>query len=157
MLFALFVVLLVVPVVELIVIVQMAGVIGVLPTVLSLVLISAAGAWLVKREGLGAIRRVQNQIARAEIPTDGLVDGLLVLLAGAMLVFPGFVTDTFGLILLVPPVRSLVRRVVIKRFRARVAGRPVGRIYDVRTVEFVESTYDAAPGRPSERPYELGR
>lgn len=145
MLVAIFLLLIVVPVVELFVIVQVADSIGVLATVLFLVLVSVAGAWLVKREGLGVIRRVQDQLSRGEIPTDTLVDGLVIMVAGAMLLFPGFVTDALGLLLLVPPLRALVRKVVLSRFRSRLATPGPGRVYNVSSVQYVRSTYDPAP------------
>ncbi len=147
MLLAIFVILIVVPIVELFVIIQMAHLIGVLPTILFLVLVSVAGAWLVKREGIGVVGRVRDQLQRGDIPTDSLVDGLLIVVAGAMLLFPGFVTDTFGLLLLLPPVRILVRKLTIARFLARIAMPGAGRVYDVQTVQFVQSTYDPNPDR----------
>lgn len=159
MLLALFVLLILIPIVELIVIVQMAHAIGVFPALLVLVLVSFVGAWLVKREGLGVIRRTREQITRGEIPTGPLVDGLLVVIAGAMLLFPGFVTDAIGLLLLVPPVRALVRRLLIGRFRTRIDRSGSGRVYDVRTVRYVQSTYDPTDGtsNPPRSPRELER
>ena len=111
---------LVVPVAELAVIVQVAGSMGVLPTLGLLVLISVAGAWLVKREGLGALRRVQDNLARGELPTSDLVDGLLILFAGALLLTPGFVTDSVGFLLLLPPSRAVIRAVVLRRVARRI-------------------------------------
>lgn len=111
----------VVPLVELAVIVQIADQIGLGLTIVTLVLFSVAGAWLVKREGYGVLRRMQDQLDRGEIPTTELVNGVLVLVAGAMLLFPGFVTDTLGLLLLLPPVRAAVRTLLFKRFQHRVA------------------------------------
>ena len=111
---------LVVPIVELAVIVQVAGSMGVLPTLALLVLISVAGAWLVKREGLGIWRRLQATLARGELPTDNVVDGLCILFAGALLLTPGFVTDGLGFLLLIPPSRAVVRAVLLRRFRRRI-------------------------------------
>lgn len=119
---ALFVLILVVPVIELAVIVHVAEAIGVLPTLAFLVLVSLAGAWLVKQAGLGALRRIQDQLDRGELPAEGVVDGLVLLVAGALLLFPGFVTDALGLLLLLPPVRVLARMALIRRFRARMEG-----------------------------------
>ena len=98
------------PFVEIYVIVQVAHVIGALDTVVALAAISLAGAWLVKREGMSTFRRGQAQVRAGHVPGDELVDGLMILLAGALLVTPGFVTDALGLVLLVPPVRYGVRR-----------------------------------------------
>ena len=107
---------LVVPIVELYVIVQVAGGIGVLETLGLLIVVSIVGAWLVKAQGIGLIRRVQAKLAAGEMPGKELVDGALILFAGALMLTPGFVTDTVGLLLLLPPTRAIVRTFVMKRF-----------------------------------------
>jgi len=109
----------VVPVVELYVVVQVAQLIGVLPTVALVMVVSAAGAWLCKREGIGLYRRINDEIGRGQVPGASLVDGFLVLFGGALLLTPGFVTDALGLLLMLPPVRFAVRTVLVRRFAAR--------------------------------------
>jgi UPF0716 protein FxsA len=110
----------VVPIVELAVFVQVSGMIGFLPSLLLVVTFSLAGAWLVKREGLGVMRRVQAQLQRGETPAVDIVNGLLILVAGALMLFPGFVTDIIGLLLLIPPTRALVRVVLMRRFERNI-------------------------------------
>ena len=112
---------LVVPFVELYVLIQVGQTIGALPTIALLVLVSAAGAWLVKREGLKTLRQAQAQIRDGRVPTTELVDGVLIVLAGALLVSPGFVTDLAGILLLLPPVRLALRGYARRRL-ARRAG-----------------------------------
>lgn len=112
----LFVVFVVVPLVELAVIVEVAGAIGLLPTIALLILVSAVGAFLVKREGIGVMRRTQAAINRGEVPGREMLDGALLMGAGALCVVPGFVTDTFGLLLLIPPVRHFVGSRLIHRW-----------------------------------------
>lgn len=114
----------VVPIVELYVIVQVAQSIGVLWTIVLVMAVSAIGAWLCKREGLGLFVRIQREIHGGKVPGVSLVDGFLVLFAGALLLTPGFVTDLLGLSLLLPPVRFAVRSVLVRRF-ARSAQRAV--------------------------------
>lgn len=109
MAFLLLLVVLAVPVIELYVTVQVASAIGAAPTVLLLVAVTLAGCWVVKRAGLGVWRRFQAQVQAGETPTAELIDGVLVLVAGALLVFPGFVTDVVAALLLLPPTRALVR------------------------------------------------
>ncbi|MEE2957872.1 MAG: FxsA family protein [Actinomycetota bacterium] len=121
MLLVLFLVFLVTPVVELWVIVQVASSTGVLNAVGLLVLVSVVGAWLVKREGLGILRRIGEETAAGRIPGKEIVDGLLVLFAGALMLTPGFVTDALGMSLLFPPTRALVRAVATRRFARSVA------------------------------------
>jgi len=117
----LFVLFVVVPIVELYVLVQVASWIGALPAIALVLLVSFAGLWLVKREGLSVARRVQTKLAQGEAPATDMVNGLLILIAGALLVFPGFVTALAGLLLLFPPSRALVRTLLMRRFEARLA------------------------------------
>ncbi|TML91412.1 MAG: FxsA family protein [Actinobacteria bacterium] len=109
-----------VPIVELAVIIQVGQAIGVVETLLLMVLVSIVGAWLVKREGIGVWRRAQRQLDTGVMPGRELVDGVLIMVAGALLLLPGFVSDCLGILLLLPPVRALVRGLVIRRLRTRV-------------------------------------
>ena len=115
----LFVLLLVVPIAELWVIVQVADGIGAIPTVLLLILVSIAGAWLLKQQGTATWRRMRETLRRGEMPTSEATDGALILLGGALLMTPGFITDAVGLVLILPPSRAGVKRIV----RASLAGR----------------------------------
>ena len=116
---ALFLVFLIIPIIELFVIIQVGQVIGAWNTIALLLAVSLVGAWLVKREGLGVLRRFRARLDEGAIPGRELADGVLILLAGALLLTPGFVTDVFGVLLLLPPVRSAVRGVVFARFATR--------------------------------------
>jgi UPF0716 protein FxsA len=109
---------LVVPIVELAVIIQVGGSIGVWNTLGLLVLMSVLGAWLMKREGLGVLRRMRRTVEAGGVPTTDLVDGFLILFGGALMLTPGFLTDGLGMALLLPPVRAVVRRVLRERFTA---------------------------------------
>ena len=111
---------LVVPIVELAVIIEIGATIGVLNTVGLLILSSILGGWLMKREGLGVVRRIQQATAEGRVPGKEVVDGVLVLFGGALMLAPGFLTDVAGMLLLLPPVRALVRRSLRHRFAARV-------------------------------------
>jgi UPF0716 protein FxsA len=114
---------LIVPIVELAVIIQVGQALGVVETIGLLVLISAAGAWLVKREGMGVWRRFNQQLAAGRMPGRELADGVLILMAGALLLTPGFVTDCVGILLLLPPVRSAIRAAALRRVQWRVERR----------------------------------
>ncbi|HET6951206.1 MAG TPA: FxsA family protein [Acidimicrobiales bacterium] len=115
------------PLVELAVIVNVAGSIGVANTLGLLILISLVGAWLAKREGLGVLRRIQAALDRGELPSREVADGALILLAGALMIAPGFLSDCLALLLLFPPTRALVRaplmRAATRRGRVAVVGR----------------------------------
>lgn len=110
---------LVVPFVELFVLLQVGQAIGALDTIALLVLVSIVGAWLVKREGLGVLRRAQERVAAGTVPGRELVDGVLILFAGALLLTPGFLTDVVGILLLLPPVRAALRGTTLRWLRRR--------------------------------------
>ncbi len=110
---------LVVPFVELFVLIQTGRLIGVWWTILVVLAISVVGSWLVKREGWAAWRRITSRVQTGEVPGNELVDGGLVLLAGALLLTPGFATDAFALLLLFPPTRGAVRRIVLRRLATK--------------------------------------
>ncbi len=109
----------VVPIVELAVIIWVGGQIGVLNTIALLIILSVGGAWLVKREGLGLVRRARVQLNAGKVPSKELADGALITVAGALLLIPGFVTDLLGLLLLLPPVRAAVRTVTLHKVATR--------------------------------------
>ena len=112
---------LVVPFIELFVLIQVGQAIGALPTIGLLVVVSVVGAWLVKKEGLGVVRRAQEQVRRGQVPAAELVDGVLILFAGALMLTPGFFTDLFGIALMIPAVRSVLRGVASKQLSRRAA------------------------------------
>ena len=113
-------VLLCVPLLELYVIIQVAGGIGTGQTILLLILVSVAGAWMVRRSGLGVLNQIRARLSRGELPAAELVDGLLILVAGALMLTPGFITDAVGLLLLFLPTRVLVRSLLMRHFAKKV-------------------------------------
>ncbi|MGH9227226.1 MAG: FxsA family protein [Acidimicrobiales bacterium] len=148
---------LVAPLVELAVIVQVAGTVGVLNTIGLLIGVSIVGGWLARREGLVTLRRIQVALARGEIPNREVADGALILMAGALMIAPGFISDGVALLLLFPPSRAVFRRVLTRslaeRGRARVTVRgargPGGRGSAADDVWDVDSWED--PPRPTIR------
>lgn len=122
-----------VPIVELFVIVQVAQGVGIGETILLLIAISLVGAWLVKRQGLAVWQQFNTTLSRGQIPHKEIVDGALVLFAGALMLTPGFVTDALGVLLLLPPTRAVVRNVLMVRVKAgRVVMFGAGRFNDFR-------------------------
>ena len=112
--------LLCVPLLELYVIIQVAGGVGTGQTILLLVVVSVVGAWMVRRSGLGVLNQIRSRLSRGELPAAELVDGMLILLAGALMLTPGFITDAVGLLLLFLPTRVLVRSLLMRRFSKKV-------------------------------------
>jgi UPF0716 protein FxsA len=108
------------PIAELYVIIQVAHVIGGWQTIALLLAESFVGAWLMKAQGRGVLTRIQRSLREGRMPTKELVDGGLILFAGALMLTPGFLTDVLGFILLIPPTRAVVRAALMRRFRDRL-------------------------------------
>lgn len=98
------------PVLELLVIIEVARGIGIVPTLALLFLTGVAGAMLLRSQGRTAWRRFNLALAEGRIPARETFEGAMIILGGALLLTPGFVTDVVGLGLLIPPTRALVRR-----------------------------------------------
>jgi UPF0716 protein FxsA len=111
---------LVVPFLELYVLLQVGQQIGVIPTVVILIVVSILGGWLVKREGIGVWRRMNDQVRSGRVPGKELADAALILFGGALLLTPGFLTDILGVALLAPPTRAVVRVELLRRMARRV-------------------------------------
>jgi len=109
-----------VPIIEIYLIIQVGSAIGGWETIGLLILISVVGAWLVRHEGFSILAKVQGSLSQGSVPTNAIIDGMLVLLAGALMLTPGFLTDGIGLVLLLPPSRTVVRNLVKRRFAGRV-------------------------------------
>jgi UPF0716 protein FxsA len=106
----------VVPLVELFLLVKLGTVVGVGPTIALVIFTGVLGAWLARQQGLGVLRRLRAELEAGRLPAGALIDGLLILVAGAVLLTPGLLTDALGFVLLVPPSRAVVRRIVVERF-----------------------------------------
>jgi UPF0716 protein FxsA len=105
--------------VELFILVKLGGVIGVGATVAVVIGTGVLGAWLARQQGLGVLRRLSEEIAGGGLPAEALIDGLLILIAGAVLLTPGLITDALGFALLLPQGRSVVRKIVVAKFVER--------------------------------------
>lgn len=121
----------VVPLAELYVIIEVGKAIGTVPTIAILVADSILGSLLLRSQGRGAWRRLNQALAARRPPAREALDGTLIVFGGAFLITPGFVTDVLGLILLIPPTRAVVRKALVarlsRRFVVTVAGRPLRR------------------------------
>jgi UPF0716 protein FxsA len=138
----------IVPLAELYVILRVGDAIGVVWTILLLAADSLLGSLLLRSQGRSVWRRFNDAMANGRMPHREVMDGVLVIFGGAFLITPGFLTDVVGLLLLVPPTRAVIRRVVVRRLGRRAAvgaaTRGHARHYDV---EGSATEQDAPPGR----------
>lgn len=111
----------VVPVVEIYVIISVGHVIGAWWTVVLLVADSILGSWLVKREGTRAWRALRSALEQGRMPHRELADGVLILVGGTLMLTPGFVSDVFGMLCILPVTRPLGRRVLAALIGRRLA------------------------------------
>ncbi len=111
-----------VPLLELYLLFRVGEVIGVWPTVALVIFTGALGAFLTRIEGLRALRQVQIELQAGQVPTVALLDGMLIVVAGAVLLTPGLITDALGFFLLLPPGRRVVRDAVSAAAKRRFGG-----------------------------------
>jgi UPF0716 protein FxsA len=109
-----------VPLAELAVIIQVGQAIGVWWTIALLLVDSILGSWLMRHQGRSAWRRFNAALQEGRVPGREVLDGALIIFGGALLLTPGFISDILGLVLLVPPSRVLVRRILARRLANRV-------------------------------------
>lgn len=118
----LFILFVVIPIIEITVIMQVGALLGVWPTVAIVILSAWLGAKYVRQQGLATLQSVQTRMAQGEMPSGEIVTGLMLLVAGVLLVTPGFVTDILGLALLIPSVRSAIASNVQKHIKVNQLG-----------------------------------
>ena len=121
-----FILFLVVPFVEIYLLVEIGARIGAPWTILLVVMTAIVGAWLVRVQGLATWRRFQASLARNELPATALVEGLCLLIAGALLLTPGFFTDAAGFACLIPPLRRTLIKHLLRRSMWKGEQSPAG-------------------------------
>lgn len=115
-----------VPLLEIVVLIQVGQAIGPWWTILLLVLDSIIGAWLIKREGRRAARALGAALSSGRMPASELADGILILVGGTLMLSPGFVTDVFGILMILPFTRPWGRRLLTRMVAARLTAYPPG-------------------------------
>ena len=147
----------VVPIVELWLIIQIGGLIGVVPTLALLLADAVLGSLLLRHQGRGAWRRFNQATAERRFPAREVADGLMIAVGGTLLLTPGFITDVVGLLLLIPPTRAIARRTLRGVFMRRFTVVGMGsRLGDMRRSS---SGRDEPPGDrrdpAASRPYDF--
>ncbi|HSJ49473.1 MAG TPA: FxsA family protein [Gammaproteobacteria bacterium] len=105
-----------VPLVEIYFLIKVGGLVGAIPTVFLVVFTAMLGVLLLRFQGVSTLQRVRDSMARGEVPAVPMLEGALLLVAGALLLTPGFVTDSIGFLLLIPPLRQYLVRAWLRRF-----------------------------------------
>ena len=103
------------PIVEMYLLIEVAGYIKTLPTIGLVMLTAVIGVALLKRQGVQTLTRGVGRLNRGEVPATEIAEGILLGIAGALLITPGFVTDAVGFLLLFPPTRQMIAATLIKR------------------------------------------
>lgn len=115
MLRILFLLFLLIPILEIYILIQVGGLIGVIPTILAIIGTAVLGAFLLRQQGLSTLRRVQSALAQGEVPAIEMLEGVVLLITGALLLTPGFFTDALGFLGLVPQLRRAFIVSVLQR------------------------------------------
>jgi UPF0716 protein FxsA len=124
--FLLLLILIGLPLLEIYVLITVGGWIGAIPTIFLIVFTAVLGALLMRHQGLKALSSVQASMQRGEIPALTLLEGFLILVAGVLLLTPGFVTDLFGFLLLVAPLRRMLVQYAIRSSVFQTSPPPTG-------------------------------
>lgn len=143
-----FLLLIAIPALEIAVFIVVGGRIGVLATLALVLLTAVIGTLLLRVQGLSVVARIRAETDRGRLPGRELGDGLMIVIAAVLLLTPGFVTDTAGLVLFVPAVRAAIWRLIAPRISVVVATgrRRAGTVVDLDATEFRERP-GSAPGR----------
>ena len=106
---------LVVPIAELALLIEIGRHIGTLSTLALIFVTALLGSYLARQQGLSVLRNMQKEMAEGRLPAGSIIDGVLILLAGAVLITPGILTDVFGFLILIPGTRRLIKAFLWKR------------------------------------------
>ena len=106
-----------VPIVEMYLLISVGGYIGTIPTIACVMLTAVIGVSLLRWQGTATLQRGMSRVGQGQLPGQEIAEGMMLAVAGALLLTPGFVTDTFGFLLLMPPVRALLARYASKHLK----------------------------------------
>ena len=115
----------VIPTLELILLIELGWWIGTLPTLGLIVFTGALGMFLARRQGLYVLAQMQAELQAGQIPTNTIFDGVIILIAGALLMTPGILTDTAGFLCLIPATRRVIKRIILSRIERAIRDRQI--------------------------------
>lgn len=108
------------PIIELVLLIKVHGAVGFWPTLLLVVLTGTIGASMVRRQGIALLFKIRREMQQGHMPAPQMVDGIMLLFAGAFLITPGLITDTVGFSLLIPAFRRAIRKGLRKKLEEKV-------------------------------------
>ncbi len=154
----LFLLFIVIPIIEIAVLMQVGAILGVWPTIAIVIFTAWLGANNVKQQGIATIQSLQHKMAQGEQPSDEIVAGLLLLVAGVLLVTPGFVTDIFGLSLLVPQFRTMLinsvrRHILVSQFGASQSFSFYSQSFDSQQSSSEHSSFEGQNSKNEDKPH----
>ncbi len=120
MIFKLFLLFTLIPIIELMILIDLGTSIGLAPTLGVVILTGALGAWAARTQGFYALSRIQAEMAAGSLPGAEMVEGAMVLVGGVLLLTPGLLTDAAGFALMVPAVRAVVRGWLMRKFEKMI-------------------------------------
>ena len=120
MIFKLFLLFTLIPIIELMILIDLGTSIGLAPTLGVVILTGALGAWAARTQGFYVVSRIQAEMAAGRLPGAEMVEGAMVLVGGVLLLTPGLLTDAAGFALMVPAVRAVVRNWLMRKFEKMI-------------------------------------
>ena len=120
MIFKLFLLFTLIPIIELMVLIDLGTSIGLAPTLGVVILTGALGAWAARTQGFYVVSRIQAEMAAGRLPGAEMVEGAMVLVGGVLLLTPGLLTDAAGFALMAPAVRAVVRGWLMRKFEKMI-------------------------------------
>ena len=142
----------VVPLIEIALFIKVGGLIGLWPTLAIVLATAFAGSWLIRQQGARALAEVARAMPELRDPSGPMAHGALLVLAGALLLSPGFFTDTVGLLLLIPQVRQRIIRFLGARVRVAQFGPGFPRRGNGLDDDYIDADYDVIDPEARPRP-----
>ena len=118
--YLLFLIFIAVPIIEIALFIQVGSMIGLWPTLATVVLTAVIGTWLLRRQGFAVLNQARDNAAQNKLPVEPVIHGVFLLIAGLLMLTPGFFTDVIGFLLLIPPLRLAIAYGIWARIKDHV-------------------------------------
>jgi UPF0716 protein FxsA len=119
---SIFLLVLIIPFVEIYLLLKVGGIIGAFPTIFLVVFTAVLGAWLLKQQGFATFQRLRTNLEQGKIPAYEMIEGPIILVGGALLLTPGFITDVLGFACLIPQLRRKIAQYIIENYLVQAGG-----------------------------------